>query len=54
MDRVLEHSFANADSFYNAVGDSMDVVYGLAMTWHLTLVCGCLLPTIAIHQAQAR
>lgn len=29
MDRALEHSFANAESFYAAVGDSMDLVYGL-------------------------
>jgi uroporphyrinogen decarboxylase len=29
MDRLLEHSFAHAESFYSAAGDSMDLVYGL-------------------------
>jgi len=29
MDRALEHSFAHAESFYAAVGDNMDLVYGL-------------------------
>lgn len=29
MDRYLEHAFAGAESFYRAVGDHMDMVYGL-------------------------
>jgi uroporphyrinogen decarboxylase len=29
MDRYLEHAFASAESFYRAIGDEPDVVYGL-------------------------
>ena len=29
MDRYLEHAFAHAESFYRAVGDRLDTVYGI-------------------------
>ena len=29
MDRYLEHTFANADSFYRAAGDGPDTIYGI-------------------------
>lgn len=29
MDRMLEHSFAHAESFYSAIGDRADLVYGI-------------------------